>query len=371
MKSHTLPHLPALDGVRGLAILLVVLVHSALINRIHFIDKIWHGIVFAGWAGVDLFFVLSGFLITRILVAEKQKSNFLFSFYARRVLRIFPLYYLFLFLTFTVFQVSAHFEFTYWTFLSNILISRLGYFPSAVLDVTWSLAVEEQFYIFWPFIVLFLNRKNLIRTCKALFCLALILRLTYFFSGSNLLTNYVLLPTRMDSLVGGAWLAISVDSLPKGLCKKYFWRLIPLVVLVFSLDVSHSAPAMQTVGFSLNALASVFLMGSVIKNEIRLFELIFKLKTLRVLGKYSYGMYLFHVPITLWILKSGKFFWDSAGIKVGANLPVQILFHLLVIIATLGCAFVSYHLFEKHFLRLKRFFSSEPPSKLSEASALN
>ncbi|NBT59763.1 acyltransferase, partial [bacterium] len=154
-------HEPLLDGVRGLAILLVIFFHSSLIPVKNSMDKILHGAALGGWAGVDLFFVLSGFLITGILLRTKEAPNFFFNFYMRRTLRILPLYYLFLILAFYVVPQTVQFGFTYWTFLSNILLGRLGQFQSPVLDITWSLAVEEQFYLLWPLVVWATKREKL------------------------------------------------------------------------------------------------------------------------------------------------------------------------------------------------------------------
>ena len=362
-------HLPVLDGVRGLAILLVVLFHSTFIPRIDFLDKIWHVFAFTGWVGVDLFFVLSGFLITRILVSEKGSESYFLNFYARRFLRIVPLYYLFLFGIFYVLREPVQFGFTYWTFLSNILVSRLGYFPSPSLDMAWSLAVEEQFYLVWPFIILLTNEKQLGRICKILFLAALALRLLFFFTHTNLLTNYVLLPTRTDSLAAGAWLAVSYRTLPPKFCTKAFWYLTPFTMAIFAVDVSHSSPLMQTIGFSFNALLSVFLIGSLMKNETAVFFAFFQNSFLKTLGKYSYGMYLFHVPVTHWIFQKGKTFWSAAPETLGAGFPIQVLFHAAALLGTLGVAFVSYQLYEKQFLKLKKYFESSPevpdPSSLT------
>ena len=282
-----------------------------------------------------LLFVLSGFLITRILVSEKGSESYFLNFYARRFLRIVPLYYLFLFGIFYVLREPVQFGFTYWTFLSNILVSRLGYFPSPSLDMAWSLAVEEQFYFVWPFIILLTNEKQLGRICKILFLAALALRLLFFFTHSNLLTNYVLLPTRMDSLAAGAWLAVSYRTLPPKFCTKAFWCLTPFTMAIFAVDVSHSAPLMQTLGFSFNALLSVFLIGSLIKNETAVFFAFFQNSFLKTLGKYSYGMYLFHVPVTHWIFQKGKIFWSVAPEKLGAGFPIQILFHAAALLGSL------------------------------------
>jgi len=352
-------HNPALDGVRGLAILLVILFHSTFIPRIAWIDKVWHSFAFGGWAGVDLFFVLSGFLITQILIREKNTSGYFINFYARRALRIFPLYYLFLFFTFYVFPQPVNFGFTYWTFLSNVLISRMGHFQSPILDVTWSLALEEQFYLIWPFLIWCFTSEQMKKLCIVLFVSALSFRLWNYFSQVNALVNYVLLPSRMDSLCAGAWLAFSKGDLPFGFCKKALGLMIPLAGSVFLFDVSHSAPLIQTVGFSLNALLGFFLIGSLLNQETTFLQRFFRHSFLKTCGKYSYAMYLVHVPVTRWILNAGKGFWDTAGTRLGAGFPIQILFHAAVIGGTLLMAFLAFQIYEKHFLKWKKYFGAD------------
>lgn len=353
MKAH---HYPALDGVRGLAILLVILVHSTQIPLIGILDKVWQVGAFAGWVGVDIFFVLSGFLITDILLREKTSENYFLNFYAKRVLRIFPLYYLFLFFTFFVFPQRPAFGFTYWTFLSNILASRLGYFPAPMLDATWSLALEEQFYLVWPLVVYFCETRKMKLVCMGLFLTALFLRIFYFLNGANPLTNYVLLATRMDSLSAGAFLALTRSFGSTIPWKRILAFTAVPAACVFLVDVSHSAPWMQTIGFSLNAIMAMSLLGILLQGPPVGISKVFESLPLRVLGKYSYGMYLLHVPVIHWVFQAAEPFWKSAGSRLGMGFPIQILFQSVAILTTLLLAFVLYHVYEKHFLKLKKYF---------------
>src|SRR5687767_14913517 len=154
------PYYPALDGLRGVAILLVVIYHNfGFISQSYF-----------GWLGVDLFFVLSGFLITDILLRTVNDPKFLSNFYMRRVLRIFPLYYasLLLFLFIVAPLTSDKIEWNYyqenqvylWTYLQNWLYIFKEPGSAAILNHYWSLAVEEQFYIFWPLVILLLKKPK-------------------------------------------------------------------------------------------------------------------------------------------------------------------------------------------------------------------
>ena len=151
-----LPHSPALDGLRGLAILLVLALHLTIIKPVTAVDQAITSVLHAGWMGVDLFFVLSGFLITGILIDSRGSDRYFLTFYARRTLRIVPLYYLVVFVSFVV---LPHFptwydrlvgpkmvlpEWEYWLFLSNIGISDRDRFLHGILGVSWSLSIEEQ-----------------------------------------------------------------------------------------------------------------------------------------------------------------------------------------------------------------------------------
>ena len=161
----------ALDGVRGLALLIVVVHNTAWISGTsnHFTFKLYTSAAAAGWAGVQLFFVLSGFLITGILLDTQHAPNYFRRFYVRRTLRIFPLY--FLMLAVAVFVVaplqrdsswaqSVHsYQWTYWLYVSN-WTEPFGYSVHG-LSHLWSLAVEEQFYLIWPLVVWWLSSRRL------------------------------------------------------------------------------------------------------------------------------------------------------------------------------------------------------------------
>jgi peptidoglycan/LPS O-acetylase OafA/YrhL len=170
--------LPTLDGLRGVAILLVLLSHLTLYSEMStttLLDRAYQRATLAGWVGVDLFFVLSGFLITGILLDLKGSSRFFRTFYARRVLRIFPLYYAFLAIFYIalpqllsskdqVLRLLADQKW-YWLYLQNLQMARDGWPVPKYLAHFWSLAVEEQFYLIWPLGVLKYGRRGLIAVC--------------------------------------------------------------------------------------------------------------------------------------------------------------------------------------------------------------
>src|SRR6267378_3336101 len=175
-------HILALDGLRGIAILLVVACHFVSNLHISAAGPAWVlvAIAHAGWAGVDLFFVLSGFLITGILVDARGSSSYFKAFYARRALRILPAYYGFLFAIFIVlpllnlgagdnYMLARQHQGWYWLHLTNIMmaigeIPGRGPYPNTLF---WSLAVEEQFYFIWPAIVALCSTNTLRKVCIA------------------------------------------------------------------------------------------------------------------------------------------------------------------------------------------------------------
>ena len=164
---------PALDGLRGLAILLVVIYHN-----FGFID-----VFFFGWLGVDLFFVLSGFLITEILLNTLNEKNYLRNFYVRRALRIFPLYYVCLVIFLIIMpRLNTNLDLKYytdnqvwiWTYLQNWLYIFKNPDQTNTLNHLWSLAVEEQFYLLWPLAILVLRKPKLLLLSISILLLAVL-----------------------------------------------------------------------------------------------------------------------------------------------------------------------------------------------------
>ena len=159
-----------LDGIRAIAVLMVMLSHflTPLHSKFNILQQLLNKSSMLGQLGVSLFFVLSGFLITRILLNTKEKKQYFKNFYVRRILRIFPLYYLFLILFYYIFPFILDTEIPkfsqqlyYFTYLQNFAITFK--WDSVGPIHFWSLAVEEHFYIFWPFIIYFFKDNKVIR----------------------------------------------------------------------------------------------------------------------------------------------------------------------------------------------------------------
>ncbi|MEP7126171.1 MAG: acyltransferase [Byssovorax sp.] len=384
-------HFPALDGVRGLAIVLVMFLHLWTMRSVGTVDRVAFLITNLGWFGVDLFFALSGYLITGILLDARGADHYFRNFYLRRVLRIFPLYYAVLIGSLYVlprvlpavkaarFGTIAGDEIYYWTYLSNFAMARVGGTRHGVLDVTWSLAIEEQFYLVWPAVVFLCSRRALVRIAGALAATSLALRLgLHLLSSYNAYSIYVLTPCHLDSLVVGAILAVWARE-PGGLARFQsrarvaFFVTLPVVILLPIAEETFGPPnhialgmsaIFNVVGFTLLAVLFGGLLILVVSAEpgSRLHR-VFTSSFLGTFGKYSYGIYLVHLPIRA-LFRDRIYGPAGPGPRFhfltmfGSELPGQLIFYVLASAAAVGVAWLSYHLYEKQFLKLKRYFPS-------------
>jgi peptidoglycan/LPS O-acetylase OafA/YrhL len=367
-------HIPGLDGIRGLAILLVLLVHfynqaATPNNRIgHLLAGIFH----SGWAGVDMFFVLSAFLITGILVDDKGSASAAKRFYLRRTLRIFPLYYGALILMLAIAphvglwrgeqsRLAETGTWWYWAYAVNFLVARSDWSAVAYdMGHFWSLAVEEQFYLIWPWIVWWLDRKSLKRCLIGLMVGGLLLRLVCARAGWAPDTIRVLLPTRCDTLAVGAWLALVFRTEGGIAAVRRFVRPVMLatggiLLIWFVKDRTLDATSwpIYTFGFTVMTVFSGALIAEVVcfRSWLGFF---FNSRLMRSLGKYSYGIYVVHHlirrPFAQWVAERG------------INLRTEGVAAWLAFIAagcllSYGIAFVVWHLYEKQFLKLRNIIS--------------
>lgn len=371
MRPPTGDHVPALDGIRGLALLLVILFHARLgVPRSTF-DDLTLRLFGVGWCGVDLFFVLSGFLITGILLDARGSAGYLRNFYARRILRIFPLYFAFLAVAFLLlpdrFEVSQYswdYLAYYLLYLTNILHAVEPRALSFPLAVTWSLSVEEQFYIVWPFVVLFAGPRRLMQICLVLIPLALAIRIGMQLNGVSRGIIYSMTFCKLDALaVGGLIAAIVRLHRTQVLQRTFTWvgrvSLTGIVILfvVTKGYLSQYDPYVQSIGFTCLSLffGSVLFHAYQCKPDSITYRFWCSMP-LRVMGKYSYAMYLCHVPVQLWV---ADHLWSRTQmdwIPGPTVLPGQIIFWALVFAISLLIAVVSWHILEKHFLKLKKYF---------------
>ena len=381
---------PRLDGLRGLAILLVMLYHTTHYGLARSVaDRALTVVPSIGWSGVDLFFVLSGYLITGILLGAKDSEAYYRAFYARRVLRIFPLYYatLVFFLLIVprlpLFEPIDYFwnpgssreQIWYWLYLSNVQTALTGAWHHQTLDITWSLAIEEHFYLVWPFVVRRAGERRLLQICAGTIVAALALRVALVVAGASPLAAYTLTPCRLDTLATGAAIAILARrpggltallriarvALPAALVAfvaiQTWVRLSQPVVSGYEAVTrqalgSSGDPLMQTIGFTLLcAIYGALLVRVLAAPTGAPFARVFEVGWLRSFGQYSYAMYLFHFFVG--ILAVNVF---TPGNHPGWFIPAQIAFWFLAIGVTWLLARASWFLLEERALRLKRRF---------------
>jgi peptidoglycan/LPS O-acetylase OafA/YrhL len=339
--------LPQLDGLRGVAILLVILHNQSPKYPSLHLEHLFAN----GWMGVDLFFVLSGFLITGILVDTKLSEGYFKNFYARRCLRIWPLYYSLLCFMFvvvpfvhpaeaqTVFDKSSPW-WAYPLFLQNFLVPTSTN-ATGPLAVTWSLAIEEQFYLVWPWVVRYCSSAQVRRIAIAVMCASPVLRLLLSFNHVDLYPNVF---CRLDGLMAGALLALLVrsDSFVPARCVRRAWSVFLVAVpLAFVTEALHA----RWIVFSLTALASAALVYLSLYAEQGALQRALTNRFMVYTGTISYGLYLLH-----------KIPFNMAKALQLDRYPLLAAPMLLVV--CYGMAVVSWHLLEQPFLRLKRHFVS-------------
>jgi peptidoglycan/LPS O-acetylase OafA/YrhL len=368
-------HYPALDGLRGLAVLLVLLYHFIESPVGTLTGKIAVRSSTLFWTGVDLFFVLSGFLITGILLDAKGCTHYFRNFYVRRCFRIFPLYYAFLVFVFVfsyapvrapeglanyVRDLANLRSYLPWVFLyaTNMFTALRGFPPISAIGHFWSLAVEEQFYLAWPAVILFLPRVALMRLCMAIMFLAPLTRWGLWQFHAVPAAAYTFTLCRMDSLALGALIAVAARD---NASFRRIQRLLrsgcfPAVVTIVGLSAFYRSFAFNCkwvaiVGVTAAALLCGHLIVAAITVEEGWLARWLELAFMRSLGKYSYAIYVLH-PLVAYLLKDWAFGHLSGltcvAFMVVLGLPISYL---------LG--YLSWHLFEKHFLRLRDLFPYE------------
>jgi peptidoglycan/LPS O-acetylase OafA/YrhL len=366
-------HLLALDGVRGLAILMVVCCHAFESNYegrggiVSFIGQL----IRYGVLGVDLFFVLSGFLITGILYDSLHDGGYFRKFYARRALRIFPLYYGVLIVCLLLTKpLHLHWGDMGWLlmlYLQNLHPKTIMFFSPGggiTLYHFWSLAIEEQFYLIWPATVYFLrDRRKILMVTLVGAVMSLLLRIVILNTGGSPFAVHVTTVCRADSLLLGGALAILYRSsvwprvarlAPWGL--SVFGSITVLAVVYFEHFKAHSPKEVAywrgTARYSLLALTFVSLIAWSLK-ERSACQRVFQVSGLRFLGKYSYGLYVLHVFVLNAMLLPLR---NAIAQQTHSKLLAVASSGIVSLFVSLLIAWLSYRFYEKPFLRLKRYF---------------
>ncbi len=393
-------HYPALDGLRGLAILMVITCHYVLFFKF---SSVWAASLAAiggnGNIGVDLFFVLSGFLITGILIDARGRRNYFRNFYARRTLRIFPLYYGFLAVILAICLAAKaghpvafkhHINDLWvlqpwlWTYTLNFrfMIPREGAF---LVPHFWTLAIEEQFYLFWPMVVLNTTNKGLVRVCALIVAGSLVLRFAMSALGFTGLAIFVFTPCRADAFAAGALVAVLLraDVNRARLTGAATWVGVASGILAAAaliiIPAWHflSLRGLGAVGggelrraAALPAPVSDFLYTVLAFLFAALIVLVLCRPTgrlgracsftpLRVVGGYSYAIYIFHLPV--WVVTTGLLARYGLVRAVQQSTALGWAFASGNIMLVFLVAFLSFHLYEKHFLKLKKYFPETGP----------
>lgn len=360
-------HVPALDGIRGLAILLVTLYrfsgagdHAALSENL--VTKS----LSLGYRGVDLFFVLSGFLITGILLDAKSDAHFFRNFYARRALRIFPLYFGTLFIALIALPLLSHHlaalfseprerQWWLWLYGSNLFQAWNGKWAFGCFNHFWSLAVEEHFYFVWPIVIYLSSRRGAIAACVVTIVLAASSRVAWLLFGGNDVAPEVFTLFRADGLAMGGLIAVLAKE-PGGIapwvrsaqCSVCILGPLLLLLAIGDRRFLNIPETLFAIFF-----ASV-IVCAVAAPKGSSTAAAWNSKFLRFFGKYSYAMYVFQYPLIpsmAPILTAELLSERSGSVFLG-----RLLYVILMTTVATGSAVVSWHVLEKRALKLKRHF---------------
>jgi len=353
LKRDSFSRIPELDGIRAIAIWMVMVMHAVIafpypktINRFLYL------VIGHGWLGVDLFFVLSGFLITGILLDAKGKSGYFKIFYGRRIFRIMPLYFAMVIIWSFFYRHYGSYFLLSSVFLANfapLLHIRMPHGPSTL----WSLAIEEQFYVVWPWLVLLLSRRRLVIAAASIVVLEPLIRAIHAYYGLDPNFIYNLTWCRCDGLATGALLAIWVRS-------SYFSERSNHRVIAYLL----SALALLTlVGLPFGVMRGYTVAGTSLRyTQAYLFYAACFALTLtyqgsvwtsplrwsfiRLSGALSYCLYLIHISV-------GQIYQATIGEKLPVTMPAVFLRAVAMITAAILLAMISKRFLEDPCLRLK------------------
>jgi peptidoglycan/LPS O-acetylase OafA/YrhL len=363
---------PNLDGLRFIAFFAVFVHHSLIVNCFSTnpageVSKFVMAQKLNGALGVNLFFVLSGFLITYLLINEKTlfKNVQVPRFYMRRILRIWPLYFMMVLAGFIIFPLikkmlgdipdETHTAGWYMLFVSNFEMIRKGFADSSILNVLWSVGVEEQFYIIWPLVLSLIPTRHLVKAFAALLLCTLVFRAMH--AAETEVIYYHTVAVFGDMVIGGllAWLAFYHSGFIKGLAAMSR-KMIALVyaagilIILFNYKI-FTTPGLRVAERFVYALFFAF----VIAEQNYATHSIFKISGNRFLskwGNYTYGLYCLHTigllathVVSEKILKSNNP-WLIMGADFTLGLGIS-----------MGMAYLSYRFFESPFLKLKNKYA--------------
>lgn len=362
-RSQT--HISSLDGIRGVAVLAVLLVHYGDLSRSSStVLRIVGTVKDAGWIGVDIFFALSGFLITGILLESRHKSNAAVNFYMRRALRLFPLFYgVWAAVIVYIWLENLPWHAGYWLYLfyaGNFAAIKYGSVGILGISHFWSLAVEEQYYLVWPFVVWKLHgdrRAGSILLGTLLFSLAI--KVVLIKNHANPFWVYFLLPTHIESIAMGSFIAIALRSEIQNRILALGRVLLPIsaVALLILGSIEHGLdgriPVIQIVGFPIIGIFACCLIVRSI-DETSVTARVMTNTVLRFYGRYSYGLYVYNFLLHN-LLR--QYVYPSLGHVLRSPLALNCTYLLVCMLLLTLISVASFHLYESRFLQLKRYFS--------------
>ena len=350
-------YIPQFDGLRAIAVMAVLVSHLAPLRLVPWLYRAEYGRV-----GVDLFFVLSGFLITGILLDTKDSAHYFRNFYLRRILRIWPLYYLFLAFTF-LFMFSREPEaaredaWRYWPlhvlYFQN-LIPHLHW--AKALTHTWSLAIEEQFYMFWPALVGFLSRRKLFAALAGMLVISNVSRIAAAHIGVSHPFLHRFTIFRLDPILLGSLVALLFRT--PGISERQFrkWSIWAIVAGVGGTVACHlqsqTEPAVYAYPFIGLAFAGLMVTSLFSSPSVGVLGRILTVAPLRYIGKISYGVYLLQVPV---ILLFGA--WMPELWLARPTFLSIFLISAAETLITIGVATISWYAYERPILGLKDRFT--------------
>lgn len=351
-------HIPELDGIRGLAVLMVLIWHYFVCQPSNTItsNSPFFLPLNATWSGVDLFFVLSGFLIGGIIFQNHQKKGFLKVFWIKRACRILPLYLVVclccMFLKHLLDPNTFGWLFdglmpfwSYFSFTQNFFMGARETYGGGFLSVTWSLAVEEQFYVFAPLAVLLFGKRAMALIAPLI---AVSLALRWSFSG---LETYVNTLFRMDALLLGVLVYIAVSTAPlfSALCRHRHWVIALFFGLMFLSFWAGCDSRLEKTKYFFVALfyAALILLCLLFRGSMFLSP--FRSKALVFFGMISYGLYLLHQPVSG--LLHG---WLRNGSIPSLEYPDGLIVTISSLVVSIILSFLSYKMFESKFIALSK-----------------
>ena len=367
-----------LDGLRGIAIFLVLLFHFVALTAKSQPGSLTAHVIRVlglGWSGVDLFFVLSGFLIGGILIDQRASPSYFRTFYKRRVCRIFPLYYAVILVyavpiwfgvqqyAATLYEVDHLPVWQYALYVQNVGMAMQNAMDSPFVLVTWSLAVEEQFYLLLPLIVRFVPPRSLLPLCLVFVVSSPVLRMLLFEPlPGRAYRTYLLLPCRWDALFLGVAVAILVRHRATAalIVHRIRWLYLAwgalgvLIAILAAKSPNALTEHMAGPGFTAIALFYLVMLLIALHTPVRWIRRAIRARWLRWLGDVSYATYMLHFPVLMLA------HWWAYGEPPKSTDGLSAAVTLAALIATLGLAWLSTNTFERYFIQLGRRRGYEP-----------